>query len=257
MKHETLFEKTIHLKKECGRMRLKPVLLFLLIFSTAQFGAFADDAADNGWRTVSDENGIVVENRPLDEFKMKQLRARCEVEAPVEVIYEVMDDADSYHEWFGDCLLQRTIHRFNDYDKISYHVVDLPWPLNDRDAVSRVVTTADWEAGTVETRVDSIRSVEEAAVWGMDPETEKNGRVRMPVMDGIFTYTTTGPNTSAFTYIAIADPGIALPGWLLNAFSTTQPINTLRNLKKQVKKEIYWEKASARHGKVFSPEATE
>ena len=138
-------------------MRLKPVLLCLLLFTAITVSAIADDATDNPWRVVSNENGIVIENRAVDGFKMRELRARCEIDAPVEVIYEVMDDADNYGNWFGDCLLQKTIHRFNDYDKISYHVVDVPWPLNDRDSVSRVTTKTDWAAGTVETRVDSIR----------------------------------------------------------------------------------------------------
>jgi len=256
MKHNTVLVINIHLKKERGLMKLTPVWLFLLFLATITVSAIADDTAKDPWRVVSNENGIVVENRALDEFKMRQLRARCEIDAPVEVIYEVMDDADNYKNWFGDCLLQQTIHRFNDYDKISYHVVDLPWPLNDRDAVSRVVTKADWEEGKVETRVDSIRPPADVA-WGMDPVSKENNRLRMPVMDGVFSYTTIGPNKSAFTYIAIADPGIALPGWLLNAFSTAQPRATLDNLKKQVKNPVYWEKASARHGKVFSPEAAE
>jgi len=111
-------------------MKLKSVLLFLLFSTTVLFPAVADDAAGKEWRTVSEENGMIIENRPLDPFKMKQLRARCEIDAPVEVIYEVMDDADSYHEWFGDCLLRKIIHRFNDYDKISYHVVDLHSPIS-------------------------------------------------------------------------------------------------------------------------------
>lgn len=234
-------------------MRLKQVLSILFVFTALALPLNADDGGKDRWVVVSNGNGVIIENRSTDGFGMKQLRAQCEINAPVEVIYEVMDDADRYSEWFGDCLFQKTIERINEYEKISYHVVDVPWPLNDRDSVSRVTTRADWSAGTVETRVDSIRPPADAA-WGMDPVTKKSNRVRMPVMDGVFTYTTMGPNKSKFTYIAIADPGISLPDWVLNAFSTTQPKKTLENLKSQVKKEIYWEMAGARHGKVFEPE---
>jgi len=234
-------------------MPLKQALFVLLVGSFLAFPLLAGENEPQ-WRIVSDTDGIIIENRMLENSRLKQLRARCEIAAPVEVIYEVMDDADSFHEWFGDCLLQKNITRINEYEKICYHVVDMPWPFKDRDSVSSVVTRADWDKKEVETHIQSIREIDEAAVWGMNPETEKNDRVRISVMDAVFTYQRLSPNRSMFTYVVMVDPDISLPAWLLNALSVNQPRTTLENLRRQVKKEIYWEMAGARHGKAFSPD---
>ena len=75
--------------------------------------------------------------------------------------------------------------------------------------------------------------------------------LRMPVMDGVFTWERMENGKTRFEYIAIADPGIALPAWILNAFSVSQPYNTLYNIKTEVKEPIYYERASKRHKKEF------
>lgn len=234
-------------------MELKRLISILFIFTIITLPLAAEDEGKGKWEVVSEKNGITIENRTVKGFKMKQLRAHCEVDAPIEVIYEVMDYADKYNEWFGDCVVQKEVKRISEYEKICYHVMDVPWPLSDRDAVARVTTKADWNKGEVEYRVDSIRKPEDSK-WGMDPVTKDNDRVRMPVMDGVFTFSRITPGKSKFTYIAIADPGIPLPGWVLNMFSTTQPFKTLDNIRKQVKKQLYWEMAGKRHNKTFAPE---
>lgn len=207
-------------------------------------------SGESSWELVKDKDGITIENRTIEGFKMKQLRAVCTLDAPIEVVYEVMDDSSNYYNWFGDCILQKEIKRINKNEKICYHVVDVPWPLSDRDAVARVTTKPDWKKGTVVFRVDSIRQPKDSE-YGMDCTTEKEDRVRMPVMDGVFTFSRISPDKTKFVYVAIADPGIALPGWILNMFSTTQPFNTLSNLKKEIKKPAFYDKASKRHGKEF------
>ncbi|MCU0820930.1 MAG: hypothetical protein MUC95_00460 [Spirochaetes bacterium] len=232
-------------------MRIKQVLSILFIFSVTALPLSAGEDGKGGWEVVSEKNGIKIENREMKGLKMKQLRAACEVDAPVEVIYEVMDGGDRYPEWFGGCIIQTQIKRISEFEKTCYHVVDVPWPLGDRDAVARVTTKADWKKGEVEYRVESIRPPEDSK-WGMDQVTKDNGRVRMPVMDGIFSFSRTAPDRSKFTYVAIADPGIPLPGWILEMFSNAQPRKTLDNIRNQVKKNMYWKMASKRHNKAFT-----
>jgi hypothetical protein len=226
----------------------------LFVFMSVTFPLGAEDQGAGKWEVVSSKNNITIENRTLKGFEMKQLRGQCEIDAPIEVIYEVLDNAERHNEWIGDCVLQKDVKRISEYEKISYLVIAVPWPLRDRDTVERVTTKADWNKGEVEYRVDSIRSPEDSK-WGMDPVTKENGRVRMPVMEGVYTFSRITPDKSKFTYVAIAEPGIPLPGWVLNIFSTSQPYKTLDNLRKQVKKQIYWEMASKRHNKTFTPDS--
>ncbi len=234
-------------------MGFKKVVSLIFILTIMTLPLKAEDDGKGKWETVSVEKEITIENRTVAGFKMKQLRAQCEVDAPIEIIYEVMDTAEKYNEWFGDCILQQDIKRISEFEKICYHVVDVPWPLSDRDAVARVTSKVDWKKGDVEYRVDSIRKPDDSK-WGIDPVTKENGRVRMPVMDGVFTFSRITPNKSRFTYVAIADPGIALPGWVLNMFSTTQPRKTLENIRNQVNKQLYWDKAAKRHNRTFTPD---
>lgn len=232
---------------------IKEAVLFVAVFLAL---ALPLSAGEDGWKTVINRDGITVENRAVEGFRMKQLRARAVIDAPVEVVYEVLDTADKFNEWFGDCVLQKTVKRISKYEKISYHVVDTPWPLRDRDFIARVTTKPDWKGGKVVSRIDSIGPPEDSG-WGMDDLTKKEGRVRMRVMHGVFILRRMDPGRTDFTYMAIGDPGIALPAWMLNLFSTRQPFETIKKLKKQVMKKIYWEKAEKRHGRIFTPQVSQ
>jgi uncharacterized protein YndB with AHSA1/START domain len=208
--------------------------------------------AAGDWEVVENENGCKVENRVFPGSVMKEFRAETIIDAPLEVVFEVQMDSNGMSQWFGDCVEQKVLKRLSQNKKMIYHVVHAPWPVQDRDAIAVVETTPDWERGKVVQEVRSIRPPADRE-YGMDETTEKNNRVRMPKMDATFTLTRISPERTKYSYWAHAEPGIALPASMLNMYAKKQPYKTLINIKEQVKKPIYWQRANSAHKKEFKP----
>lgn len=217
----------------------------LIAFITAPLWANAE------WKEVKNKKGIKIETRKVEGSPMKEFRSECLIEAPIEVVYEILRDADTYVNWFGDCKEKKVIQKIDENNEIGYQVVDVPLPFRDRDTVATVNYSTDWETGKAAVKMNSIK-IPEDSKYGMDDYSKEKKRVRMPKMNGLIVLTRVEPDKTKMMYQAHADPGVSLPGWVLNLFSTAQPYKTLKGMKKEVRKEIYYEKAGKVHGKKFA-----
>jgi hypothetical protein len=79
--------------------------------------------------------------------------------------------------------------------------------------------------------------------YGMDVEIEEKGYVRMISAFGKFKFTRVGPNKTKVNFHAGGDPGVWLPSWIINLVAGIQPRLTVKKLRKEVKKEVYYERA--------------
>ena len=104
---------------------------------------------------------------------------------------------------------------------ITYNETKAPWPVSNRDVVSRskVVVTND--------RI--IHYI--AAINRPDLAPLKSGNVRMTEMNAQCTLIRKGAKTLAI-YQVKADPGGSLPAWLANKSSRDLPLNTILGLKR-------------------------
>ena len=217
---------------------MKRALLFITIFCVS----ISPVVGGGKWVIAKRGSGITVYNRPVAGSPMKELKATGIINAPLEVVWEVLYDNSRWKIWFADCIEQRVIKKTSAMQKVVYHVVDVPWPIKDRDTVALVNYTKDFAKGIVVVRVRSIPALE-AKKYNMEGVTSKNKRIRMPKMFSNFTAKRLGPSKKRFTYHAHAEPGVALPAWILNLFAKSQPYKTLKNLNKEAGKELYKKRA--------------
>ena len=85
--------------------------------------------------------------------------------------------------------------------------------------------------------------------YGMDSVKEEKRRIRMKSAFGTFELTRVDPNKTKLRLHTGGDPNIFLPNWLMNLIATVQPVKTIKGLKKEAKKDIYYEKAEGRSRK--------
>jgi len=198
--------------------------------------------AGSEWKTAKQGEGILVLNKPVAGSPMKELKAECILNAPLEVVWEVLYDNSRWKLWFADCIEQTVLKMVSPSKKVVYHVVDVPWPISDRDTVAVCDYNKDFAKGTITVSVRNI-SAPDVEQYNMEKTTKDNNRVRMPKMFAIFTATRQGPDKTKFIYNAHAEPGVALPAWVLNMFATAQPFNTLKKLQSEVSKDLYKKRA--------------
>ena len=194
--------------------------------------ARADEAATaGGWALVSDEHGIVVDRRHIDGSNLMEFRGRGTVEAPIASILAVFNDVDRATEWMDSCNGSRVVEDASDTDKVVYNRTHAPWPVADRDAVLHNVARFD----------ESQRKVE-LDFWSVDDAKEPpvKGVVRMPFLRGHWIlWPSTDGNTTRVEYQVHANPGGALPNWLVNYVSRDLPFKTIEGLRAQVKRRHY------------------
>ena len=124
--------------------------------------------------------------------------------------------------------------RVSDEETLIYTVNEAPWPVTNRDTYIRSMMTAD--ANGVVT--SSIKAEPDYA--------EKNDDyVRMPSVNGAWTFTPQAEGMVEVVYQVHANPGGALPNWLVNSIVVETPMETLTNLHEKVQEEQYQNKTYA------------
>ncbi len=184
---------------------------------------------DNGWYNEFSKNGITVYTRTVPGSDIKEFKGISIIDAPADVVNNVLDDIPNLANWMPDCLVSKIVEKkSNDY-MILYQVIKTPWPLNSRDFTFETRITKDKEK--------IIRTVK-AVPHSLYPPTKNY--VRITNMIGQWTLLKQDNNTRTLaTYQIRTDPAGNIPVTIANATSRKLPYETLIRLKKEVLKNKY------------------
>lgn len=183
----------------------------------------------DAWRFVRDDDGIVVHRRPVEGSSLDELRGTGVVDAPIAAVLGVLQDTERGKEWMFNCVDSATLERNDDGSYVVYNRTSTPWPLADRDVVVR---------GRRVFEPTRVRVAFESIDFPVRPPTE--GVVRMPFLRGhwILVPEARGEATRV-EYQMHANPGGALPTWVVNGFAKSLPYETIRKLRAQVVRRRY------------------
>ncbi len=191
---------------------------------------------------VRNRKGIRVETRWVPGSKIKQARAETIIEAPIEVLYEIITTPETWPNWFAFCSVSKTLKKFDENSLVYYFVAGLPFPFRDRDGCLVMKMGKNFEEGTAFVDAKMIPDSEDDH-YGMDVVTKEKRRVRPKDMFGISKFTRVDPDKTKVMYMAAGDPDVFIPAWFLNWFAAVQPVMAVKGLRKEAKKEVYYERA--------------
>jgi|SRR5688572_27135611 len=189
-------------------------------------------AAEPGeWEEIEDKDGIKVWQRESEGSSLVEFKGQARIDASIKKVLAVLHDQKRKTEWLARCRENRLVRAKSVGVSIIYNRVRSDFPLvDDRDVVfqTKVQHWPDQKKVHIE-------------VWNVEdplaPEVE--GVVRMPKLKLSWTLIAPDENTTDATYQVHADPGGALPHWIVNLVSKELPFKTLTNLRKQVTKDGY------------------
>ena len=182
------------------------------------------------WKLVKEKDGIKIYNRPVEGFPVDEFKGIAVIDAPMEVIIEVLHDVPAGTEWMKDCKEARIIKEIDDLVKYLYVHQDAPWPVSDRDAVVKSEGKLSFKKGIAKFDAKGVKEP-------MVPIKKKC--VRMTVLDGGWTLKRIAPDKTEAIYQVRADPAGSIPKFLVNFFSKDIPYHTIMGMRKMVKKEKY------------------
>lgn len=198
----------------------KFALAVLLMFAFAA-PTFADDDGFD-WRLVRQQGNIEIYKSPVEGSSIKAVKAVTRMQGSLVRLATLLRDPALRPAWDVNCGDIHIVDQVSDMEELVYLHVKLPWPIKDRDMVSRNMWQLDEKAGHLSMN---------GAILADD--TPPVGR-RVRVTEGFNTWDVQrgADGALAVTTIAHLDPAGPLPSWIINMLSEEAPVDMLQKLTK-------------------------
>jgi hypothetical protein len=118
------------------------LIILLLITKSVSVTASIDDAS---WLLVKDKQGVKLYTASIDGSDYVAVKAVAQIDASLETIVAVLGDGEGCNQWRELCQSSRVLKTLPDRERTIYMVLNMPWPLSDRDMVIHSRTTLDNE----------------------------------------------------------------------------------------------------------------
>lgn len=194
------------------------ILGFLLLLS------FATD--QDHWKKDFDDGELVIYTRNHSDG-IKEFKGTIVLNTTLKNCVGLLYDVARHKDFMYGVGTGKVVDEESEVKRYLHYIVEMPWPLDDRDIVSLVSTTQDPETKTVQMVTKSTPS--------KIPETELD---RMERAEGLWQFRPIGEKQVEVTYQYLSDPE-GIPTWVVNMFLLTAPKNTLFGLKEMVSKVDY------------------
>ena len=177
-------------------------------------------ANEAGWQLEEEEDGISIFTREVEGSPYIAVKAVARIDAPAARLSDLMGTGDGCVEWRAMCKSSEVIETVSEHERYVYMVLDLPWPIADRDLVLHTTTEIDPEtqSATVHLRSASTKHPQQEVI-----RAETEGRFVIKIVD---------PERSEFTYIMHTELGGDLSPGMVNPRVTDGAREDLERLKK-------------------------
>jgi hypothetical protein len=188
----------------------------LLILNIPLFAMYSQQ-----WELKKDDGDIQVYTRKLDSTRINEYKAVLIAETTVDEAISVLTNGDSLNNWTYKTPESKQLEKISDNEFIVWMRNDFPWPLNDRDNVSRIKLK---KLSNKSYQIDI--SVEDSLVH----KVEKNV-IRMDLFKGYWRVQELDEDSVLIIQQMYGDPNGVLPAWIVNSILVTFPYHSFENLK--------------------------
>lgn len=211
------------------RMSIRIGSLLLLLLWAGLFARPA--AAEPAWERVISADGIDVTMREVPGRGFPTYRGVGVIESNFWDVLAVISDVPRHKEWNAHTADARMLQKRSDFEYIVYSRTDVPWPLDDRDAVFHSTVHVNRKRGIIDVRFEAMESPLMPPVKGV---------VRMTKLRGHYQLTSLGPQRTLMDLQVDADPGGWVPKWMAKLGTKKLPLDSIRNMRRQVQRTRRW-----------------
>ncbi len=197
------------------------LLYVMLLVSTAL-------AADD-WKYAKSVDGAIAYTRVIPSSSFKEYKVETEIEASLSQVVAVLMNVRELPQWVDRCAEANILKEFSPTETIVRTVTASPFPLKNREAIAHGKLTQDPQSKVV-TMTSTGRP-------DFAPLNSKFERVRE--LRGRWVLTPKPNGKVHVQLVGHTDPGGVIPATIANYFVVMIPLNTIKNLRTQVKKEKY------------------
>ncbi len=203
-------------------------LLFLL-FWIAFTGIFPVDAQNSAWKCVKNTEGIRVYSRKSDSDNYRIIMVTARIKTTLSALVSLVTDFPNNKNWVFLNKKTEILEKDSPYSWVLYNQTDAPWPVTDRDIISRTTLTQDSM-----TKIVTIRGVAIPKYRPKDPNY-----VRIPFARSQWCFIPLKDSMVDVEFTLELDVGGNIPQWLANMTATKGPYQTMRRFRKEIHREKY------------------
>lgn len=175
------------------------------------------------WELKLQEDGIQIYTRKTANSSIKEFKAVTVLQAPMQSVIDKITDAEGLKNWNYKTTKSRLIERVSDKELIIYMYNDFPWPVKDRDHISRL-TLSKIDSSSV--RIDIM------SLPNRLPEIEDAIRIEEFSGYWLLEKTTNGVRVTQQMH---GEPKGSIPSLIINATLAKAPLYSFERLKKEFK----------------------
>jgi len=181
------------------------------------------------WELVKEQEGISVYTKDVEDSPLKAFRAVTTVDSTLTALVALLEDTQAGPDWLYSCLSLKRVHSDSPTQAYNYTINDLPWPVQDRDAIIYSELKQDPQTQTVRITMKGLPHY----------LPEKNDYVRVPYLTGEWAIVPIKNQTMEISYTAHIEPGGNIPDWLVNTLLVDTPLKTFIQMKKLLPQKKY------------------
>jgi hypothetical protein len=202
--------------KILGRLARSARLLLLTASLAASSVAVSTEAQ---WTLEKDQEHIQIYTRPVTGSPFLAVKAVTLINAPIRKVADAFGDGNGCSAWRALCKSSEVLSMVSDTERYVYLVLDLPWPLSDRDMVIHSTTQIDPASKTATVQLESASAKVPAKEY---VRAESSGEYTIKVISA---------EQVEFTYIMHTDLGGDLSPEVINPQVTASTFTDIAQLR--------------------------
>jgi hypothetical protein len=205
-----------------------PILLATSFAVAIANPAFAESTrSDGGWIITRRDSGIAVSHKDVPGSPFLAFRGEGDIDDPLLVVGSVLVDVGRDKEWMDSLVEVRILRVVSETEYVTYTHVGTPITMSDREFVTDVTLSVQPSAKQMTIQMHSVD----------DPVAPRTSYVRGELDHSSFTLTSIDGGARTHVVAEIhCDPKGSVAAWLVNSFQNNWGMNTLKSLRRQVKK---------------------
>jgi hypothetical protein len=168
---------------------------------------------------------------PVPSSDFLSFVAVATIDAPQHAVLSLLYDIESATEWVWKTREMRLLQELTEENegRVVYQLVSAPWPVTDREIISRSTAYMDSSTGEAFIRIECLPD--------FLPEDPRYVRVRQ--MEGAWNILPLSDNSCRVVFRLHVEPAGEIPSWLANIAVIDTPYHTICNLRDMVKRDKY------------------
>jgi hypothetical protein len=181
----------------------------------------AAQAEEAQWTLAQETDGIRLYTRTHDTSPFWEIKAAMTINARAEAVAEAFGDGNGCSAWRAMCKASTVVEHVSDNERYVHMVLNMPWPVADRDLVMRVTDSIDIQSQQAVVQFTSASEKQPPDDW---VRAQANGQYLINMIND---------EQVAFTYIIHTDLGGDLSASMINPRLADATIEDLQRLRKQ------------------------